>query len=135
MPPRQATIGKMCEDVDVTSQILSERSRVIAVGIVGIWWSAHWGEETGHIPQQIGDALKWPAFLSIAVLILDFLQYVAGYTETFRLHRATEKAGHDSAPIDSRALLYRARMWCFIGKLIVLGTAAVWFIVVVGVTI
>jgi hypothetical protein len=135
MPPHLATIEELRKDLAATSQILSERSRVIALGIIGIWWSAHWGEETGHIPQQIGDALKWPAFLSIAVLILDFLQYVAGYAETFHLHRATEKAGHDSASIDSHALLYRARMWFFIGKLIVLGTAAIWFIVVVGMLI
>lgn len=132
MPRPQASIDDLRKDLAATSTVLSDRSRTMALGIVGIWWSAQWGTSGGSLAQEIGGSLKWPAFLSIAVLILDFLQYVAGYGETYRVHRAAEKAGKAGAAFDPDALLYRARSWFFVGKIVVLGVAALWLAVVVG---
>lgn len=131
--PPQISMETMREDLVATSTVLSGRVRTIAAGIVLVWWTSQWGDPPkGHLAKLIGDGMLLPAAIAILTLVFDFLQYLFGYLNSYKIIRAMEATTTNKTMIDPHAsLLYIARVWAFWIKLILASVAIGWLAIIV----
>ena len=130
MPRKVAVI----ERLDALTDRLSTQVRTIALGILALAWALLSGRSDAaeSVSGMWKSHLVFVAWLSILVMFLDFLQYVAGYRDTRNLLDRMEREGKDEAQYNEKSFWRKARESFFISKQLVLGLAVLWLLVIVG---
>jgi hypothetical protein len=125
--------AKLIEELQTTSDKLSEISRTISLSILALAWLFISGSaDKPTLPHEPDHGLLLlTALLVLASLLADYLQYASGYANTKDVLSVAEQTG---APVkyNDKAFLYRFRTVCFWGKqLLALGSFAT-LVVAVG---
>jgi hypothetical protein len=115
------------EDQNFNSDRLSTQVRFVALGLLAVVWAL-----VINPPEQIAisrQGLLWVACIVISSMLIDLVQYAAGYESSRRLYRDLE-AGHERG-YRKKGFLYRVRGWCFWGKQVGVLVAGLLFLLVV----
>lgn len=123
-------------DLDKMTATVTDRSRVISLGIVGLCWAFF----IGQIPRSGGLAvphvsLLGPMFLALCSILCDWLQYLFGYASSLRTLRSIEKHPHANIEYDVTSLLYRMRFAMFYLKQAFCLAASIWFLITIGLSL
>lgn len=123
MPER----GKIIEEINFLSDLLSQRARAFSVGVLAFCWAFVLEDEL-----SIKD-LMVPGAFAVLALILDSVQYIAGLILNIAMLRHMEREEIEALNYDQRHPLYRARQIAFSLKLIstVVSIASIIWILVV----
>lgn len=123
-----ASINEIVEELNFLSETLSERTRVLSVGIIAIWWTTLIG---GRGPPGLGEnALLGPAICAAVSALLDVLQYAAGYLQSYLALYRLEKLGLSEVQYDRHSLLFRLREFLFLAKQVAALAAIAWLILI-----
>jgi hypothetical protein len=97
---------------------ISTQVRTVSVGILVLTWGLLVGESSAakNIASQLKGSLLAIGLAAIMVMVLDFLQYVAGYFDTLGVLRRVEAQGAKEGTWNPRSILYRVRQGCFYSK-------------------
>jgi hypothetical protein len=124
---------KIMEELDFLTDVLSNRVRTIAGGVLAFCWAfVVEGSQVaggGFIAVQ---ELLTPITLAMLALALDLSQYVFGYSLNRRMLRDLALTEQDSLPYQTDALTYRARRWSFNLKIVCALAATVWLLALLG---
>lgn len=130
MPTREHVLG----EIQFNTTQLSTQFRTLVLSIFAVTWLFLIKGEDGP-PLQLVDGIDWViglAIVCLTALSLDMLQYLFGWLDSKRLLNQAETDELKEILYDTGALFYRARSWCFRGKLTLLLIAFVWGIVLLG---
>ncbi len=129
------TKAQVIEDLNWITDRLSTQVRTVALGVLALAWGLLLGDKD---PTKSSDLLhlKWHLMIiggtCVLVLVLDYLQYVAGYAETHGLLNKLEFEHKESGQYDKKKLAYRLRSALFVLKQLALAAAIVWMSVTLG---
>ena len=120
LPTKQSVM----ENLDWVTDRLSNQVRTVAIGVLALSWGLLVGNSTAAkaVSEQ---QLLMIGLLAVVVMFCDFLQYVFGYQNTFRLYQSMQQQGLETAryPDD---WFYRGRKFCFYAKQWLAGASVVW---------
>ena len=113
------------------SDKISEQVRAVCLGILAVTWGLLVGDSgiAKAISNQLKGSLLAIGVAAIMVMVLDFLQYVAGYFDTLLIFNDAQARNATEASWDSGSFLYRMRQFCFYFKqvmLLVVVAAMLW---------
>lgn len=125
-------IKEIIEELRFISDRLSTQVRMVALGLLAITWTILVGESAflRKLSEEVGRRLLLIAVLSIFVLLVDFLQYVIGYTYVNRTLRRAEAQGLKEIDFDPDSLLFKSRSILFWTKQFVLIVTLVCFLAI-----
>lgn len=119
-------------DLDFDTATLTDRSRVISLGVVALCWAFIIGElpKSGglHVPLV---NLLGPMFLALCSILCDWLQYLFGYTSSLNTLRSIERHPHANIEYKVTSLPYRMRFAMFYLKQAFCFAAAIWFLITI----
>lgn len=120
MPP----VRDIIEELQFLSDRISEQTRTIALSILALVWLFLAGGESSPVLPVKPDMnlLLAAAGLALASLIIDYLQYVLGYSATNAARRKAEES-NQKAEYDYADWRYRGRKICFWLKQVSMVTA------------
>ena len=128
------TKAEIVGDLDWITDRLSTQVRTVALGVLALAWGLLLGDKDPAKSEVLH--LKWHLMgiggICVLVLVLDYLQYVAGYTETSGLLKTMERLKQDHGQYDRKKLSYRLRGVFFALKQWTLAAAIVWMSVTLG---
>ena len=127
---------RVIEDLDFVSNLISERARTLAIGVLAVCWvfvlaNATSGDEANLIRNS---ALIGPIILALLALLSDLGQYWCGYVATRRHLLLMEKKQMSDVPYDYTNAAYRWRAWLFYMKLLLMMTGVLWLLINLGIT-
>jgi len=128
------TRDQIIQDLDWITDRLSTQVRTVALAVLALAWGLLVSDkDTGKADVL---HLKWHLMAiggtCVLVLVLDYLQYVAGYALTVGLLRSMKSAGADQGQFDSKTASYRFRQALFGLKQLALAAAIVWMCITLG---
>ncbi len=130
MPPK----AQIVEDLNWITDRLSTQVRTVALGVLALAWGLLLGDKDPTKTDVLH--LKWHLMgiggTCVLVLVLDYLQYVAGYAETHGLLNEVEAEKKDTGQYDKKKLAYRLRSALFVLKQLALAAAIVWMSITLG---
>ena len=117
---------------------LSTQVRTLGLGILAVTWGVFIGDSP--TAKNMSHVLKVPLLLagagSILAMLLDFLQYVAGYLDAQATLRTLEDSAKEDVKFDTRSLTYRlqtvfftAKQWSLTSATIVLLGAIAYYLI------
>ena len=123
----------LIKDLDYLSEKVSERTRVMALAIIAIWWGALVGKETmnGFSPN----VMTGPLCLAALSILSDFMQYSMIYLANRRLLHNLEREKLDEFSYDTKSIPYKLRNLLFYLKQIFMAVGLAWFIVRVSILV
>lgn len=128
------TRDRIIQDLDWITDRLSTQVRTVALGVLALAWGLLLGDKDSSKADMLH--LKWHLMViggfCVLVLVLDYLQYLAGYTSTRGVFRAMEAANTDKGQYDSKKFSYRLRQGLFALKQWALAVAIAWMCVTLG---
>jgi hypothetical protein len=119
----------LISELQFLSDKLSDRSRVIAGGIIAIWWATLVGEKTPPMGLN-ATALLGPVVCAALTILFDVLQYVVGYLQYFFALRQLERGVATDYKFDKGDPFVRTRTGLFVVKQIAAVSAACWLIAI-----
>ncbi|UFZ05535.1 hypothetical protein LQG66_04240 [Bradyrhizobium ontarionense] len=127
---------RVSDDLDITTAALTDRSRVISLGIVALCWAFIIGElpKTGGIKVPAVNLLG-PIFLALCAILSDWLQFLFGYFSSLGTLRAIEADPNAANEYDVSSLRYRLRFAMFYAKQVFCFAAAIWFLLAILLTL
>jgi hypothetical protein len=117
-------------ELQFVSDRLSERSRLIAAGVIAIWWATLVGDKAP--PHLTAKDLLPPVICASVSILADLLQYVVAYVHNQSALRTLEKMGAAEFVFDTRNLGYKARSFLFALKQVAALVAIGWLIVIIA---
>jgi hypothetical protein len=127
------TRAKVAEELNFLSDLMSNRVRTIAGGVLAIAWAllieGSGADEDALVPAR---DLAGPIATAIATLIADLAQYGFGLVLNLGMYRSMQRENVPEMPYDRRHLLYRLRQWMFPTKLALCAVASVWLVVLLA---
>jgi hypothetical protein len=117
------------------SDRLSSQVRTLSLGVLAFTWGLFVGESdvSRGFTHAFRSRILAIGALAITALLFDFLQYVFGYWDSYRLIRSLDQVGADEGMWDSGSFLYRAQAFCFGAKQVVLLAATLWLLFDIGI--
>jgi hypothetical protein len=121
-----ATKADLITELQFLSDKLSERSRVVAGGVIAIWWATLVGDKA---PQGLSvKAFLGPAICAACSLLLDVMQYAIGYLQnSLALNHLERKRGNEFK-FNKDSPFFKARNGLFIAKQVAAVSAVCWLI-------
>ena len=114
---------------DVSDKI-SAQVRTLGLGVIAFTWGLLVGD--APVAKNLAASFRWQILaiggLAILSLLLDFLQYVAGYKNALALFTHMESAGDMEGQYDYSSFSYRVQNFCFSAKQAVLLVATGWLL-------
>lgn len=125
------SLEKIIEELQFISNRISKQVRTISISVLAIvWLFLAGGSDTPVLPSTPNKSLLFiSGSFAMAVLLIDYFQYLFAYINSDQLRRKAENANKKKAAYDYTALLYRLRITAFWLKQI-LTLAAVSFLAV-----
>lgn len=119
-----ATKEKIIDDLNFVTDRLSTQVRTLALGVLTFVWGIiiSDSELAKSIAQPLNSQLLGIAGGAILTMLLDFLQYVAGYLNTARLLTGVERAGATEGTYNYHSWGFRFRrffFWTKVGVVII----------------
>jgi uncharacterized membrane protein len=110
-----AAKDKIIADLDFITDRISTQVRTVSLSVMAtVWLFAVGGKDTPVLPKAPDKNLLLIAGgLCLLALLVDYLQYVAGYLGTRKILAAGEKAGQTDFKYDYGAWTYRLRTVLF----------------------
>ncbi len=130
----KASAEKVQEDMDYASSIISSQVRLASVALLGVVWGLLIGEPSalaGAILRYRALLLSL-AFLGVLALLVDFLQYVAGYITSKRLHDRMTAAGEEYGEYVYSSRGCKIRRFMFWSKQVVVAGGLLLFLVMIS---
>jgi len=128
------TKEQILEDLDWITDRLSTQVRTVALGVLALAWGLLLGDKEPAKSEVLH--LKWHLMAiggtCVLVLVLDYLQYVAGYANTRGILKEMESEGKKQEQFDPKKLSYRLRGAFFVLKQLALAAAIVWMSITLG---
>ncbi len=128
------TKAQIVEDLNWITDRLSTQVRTVALGVLALAWGLLLGDKDPAKSDVLH--LKWHLMgiggVCVLVLVLDYLQYVAGYAETRGLLKTMESEKKENGQYDPKKLSYRLRGAFFALKQWTLAAAIVWMSITLG---
>ncbi|HYD17690.1 MAG TPA: hypothetical protein VEF76_04340 [Patescibacteria group bacterium] len=111
-------IERAHEDLNFTSERISEQTRTISLSIIAIVWVLLIGGEDKPILPSVPDArqLIVAGFLALLTLFLDYAQYAVGFINTKLLVDKAELENLNSISFKKEGFLYNCRSAFFWSK-------------------
>lgn len=125
-------IAEVVEELRFISDRISTQVRTLALGLLAISWAILVGDSSflKQLSEQFGRNLLLIAAMSIFVLLLDFLQYVAAYAYVDGVRKKAESQGKAETDYPTGGLWRGLRSLFFWTKQAVLVVTLVWFLTV-----
>jgi hypothetical protein len=116
------------------SDRISTQVRALAIGIIAFGWSLFSADSASIklLVQASKVSLLTILALAILALLLDFLQYVAGYKVANKVRLAIEDGTKHDAKYDYKSFLYRTQEFLFFSKQAVIAVSCGWLMFTVG---
>jgi hypothetical protein len=101
--------------IDFLGDRISNQVRTVALSVIAtVWLFAIGGKDVPVLPTSPDkNLLLISGGLCLVALFVDYLQYLAGYVNTYRVLRSGEKNQLADFKYNRTAFLYRVRTWCF----------------------
>jgi hypothetical protein len=125
-----ATKESLIGELQFLSDKLSERSRVIAAGVLAIWWASLVGDKSP--PHLTAIVLLGPAICAAISILLDLLQYLVAYEASVFALRRLERENATEFKFNPRNFLYRIRGFLFTAKQVATIAAICWLIILIA---
>jgi hypothetical protein len=126
--------AKVVEQLGFLTDKISTQVRTVALGVLALAWGLLIGESS--VARTVASQLKRPLLGigvgAIVVMVLDFLQYVAGYVNTLHLLHDMERKRLTEAQWNRTSLSYRCRGYFSYAKQVALVAIVVWLLVVLA---
>ena len=131
MPDKHAVI----EELNFVTDLLSNRSRTLAGGVLAISWVLLLANATGSEGSGVVDsrAILAPILFALLSLLADLAQYWAGYLFAKRHLIRMERQQKDFAEYDYDSSLYKWRAYLFYSKIGLMLTSVVVLLVLLSV--
>jgi hypothetical protein len=125
-----ATKADLITELQILSDKLSERSRVVAGGVIAIWWATLAGDKA---PQGLSmRALLGPAICAACSLLLDVMQYATGYLQNALALNHSERIQGNEFKFNKGSPFLKARTGLWIGKQVAAVLAVCWLIYILS---
>lgn len=125
------TKREIFEDLGFNSDRISSQVRAIGIGLLVITWGLLIGQFPGiELTSCLKKNLMGIGAVAIAIMFLDFLQYVCGYWNADALRKQMEKEGKSEIEYDYGTRLYKLRGSLFWIKQLLLAAGVVWFFII-----
>jgi hypothetical protein len=125
-----ATKDDLIKELQFFSDKLSERSRVIAGGVIATWWALLVGDK---VPTKLAPAtLVGPVICAAIPILADLLQYAVSYIHSLLALRSLEREKVKEFQFNRRTIVYRTRNVLFVVKLVAALLSIAWLILVVA---
>lgn len=117
-----ATKDKILDDLDFVSDRISTQVRLLGLGVLAFVWGIIISDSqvAKSIIQPLSSQLLGIAGGALLTLLLDFLQYIAGYLNTASVLNKMEKQKATEATYNYQSLGFRFRRFFFWSKVCVL---------------
>ncbi len=129
-----ASKADILKELDFVTDKLSTQVRTTALGALVFAWGLLVGESS--VARSVAGQLKWHLVgvgaVAILTMFLDFLQYLAGYTNALSAYRAMEAAKKTEGQFDENSFSYRLRKFFFYGKSLGLMVTVIWLLCTLG---
>jgi hypothetical protein len=127
------TRTKVAEELNFLSDLISNRVRTIAGGVLAIAWALLIeGRGANGQPLVSAHDLTGPMTAAIATLIADVAQYGFGLVLNLRMYRYMQRQDLSEMAYDPRHMLYRLRQWMFQIKLALCAVASFWLVILLA---
>ena len=115
-----ASLKEIKEDLDFTSDRLSQQVRLASTAALAWAWGLTVAdpEALSHTTHRCQSMLVAIMILALASLGTDLVQYLVGYGMSLALLRRLEDKNKPSGEYNTKSVAYRARMFLFFAKLI-----------------
>src|SRR5437016_144779 len=117
-----ATKDKILDDLNFVTDRISTQVRTLALGVLGFVWGIIISDSqiAKSIAQPLNAQLLGIAGGALLTMLLDFLQYVAGYVNTASVLTAIERINATEGSYDYKSWGFRLRRFLFWSKVCVL---------------
>jgi len=124
---------QLLDELNYLTELLSNRSRILATGIVAFTWVYILANLTSDKLSGVFDTqyLLIPMALSVMALLLDAFQYWIGYIQIRIRFREMERKQIDQTSFDNSSLLFKLRTGVFYGKQALVLISIVWLLIVI----
>lgn len=109
------SIDKICEDLDVLSDKISDLTRTISLSVLALVWLFIAGGANAPTLRMMPNRglLLLAGLLVLLSLLSDYLQFVTGYSNSKELLAVAEASENKQAKYTTSSFLYRARTLFF----------------------
>lgn len=132
MPTRDA----LRSELDWLSERISNRVWVASTGVlatcIAFLFEGSNGDDSAFLTPF---ELAFPLALSIVAILLDFLQYLAGWRQTSLLFDELEVKGSDEGKFSRKSKLYVLRYSFFFAKIVACVAAVTWLAAEIALTV
>jgi|SRR5271155_2763536 len=121
------------ERLEKVSDRISAQVRTLGLGTLAFTWGLLVGQSA--VANDIAKSLRWHLLLigalTIAALLLDFLQYVSGYFVANNLRATMEREHKDWGKFRYKSFPYRVQSFCFVAKQVLMIVTAIWLVIAI----
>jgi hypothetical protein len=123
---------KVSGDLDFATATVTDRSRVISLGIVALCWAFIIGEipKSGGLSVPVVNLLG-PMLLALCSILCDWLQYLFAYLSSLNTLRSIERHPHANIEYNVTSLPYRMRSTMFNLKQALCFAGSIWFLITI----
>ncbi len=121
------------KEKDFHSDKISVQVRIVAMGLLITVWGflISQSKSTSGIEVNLKNNLLWVAFIALAVMFFDFLQYVCGYANNNALLHKMEQEEKIEIEYDYLDWRYKWQRYFFRLKIICTFFAFIYFVIVI----
>ena len=132
-----ATEKNLIEELNYLTDLLSNRARTLAAGVIAFCWLFILQNVTKEDTTELfeTDLLLIPVALSILSLLVDAVQYWIGYLQTRMRLNELEKSGNEEIVFNHNSMVFRLRILAFYSKQLLVLVAVLWLLYAVLVSI
>lgn len=132
-----ATKKDLIDELNYLTDLLSQRSRTLATGVLAFCWLFILQNVTKNNDSQLFETslLLVPVLLAILSLLMDAAQYWFGYLQTRKRLRELEGSNSNEVGFDHASLYFKLRTKSFYAKQLLVLIAVIWLLCMVVLSI
>ncbi len=113
---------------DKFSEELSSRTRAVNLGVLAVTWSILAARDSLSAATQYKTPLLEADVLAVTAILLDFVQYLAGFVTMSRFLTNLQIGQEDEGYLNPNDPVYRASHIAFWAKLVLSAVGSVWLL-------
>ena len=128
-----ATKKDLIDELNYLTDLLSQRSRKLATGVLAFCWLFILQNATKNNDSHLfkTSTLLIPVFLAILSLLVDVAQYWLGYLQTRKRLQDLENSNSAEIGFDHSSWYFKLRTKTFYGKQLLIFVAVIWLLCIV----